>query len=82
MAAWHVAAFRSWQDRYGAVPVVIRRDIIEFKVARRPATREEALALAAEMYAYCPDIVDQGVGTVPALAATLMVSDWWYFWWD
>lgn len=80
--AWHVAAFRSWADRYGAVPVVMRRDVIEFKVARRPETRDEALALAREMYAYCPDIVDQGVGTVPALAATLMASDWWYFWWD
>ena len=82
MPAWHVAAFRSWADRYGAIPVVMRRDVIEFRVARRPETRDEATALATEMYAYCGDIVDQGVGTVPVLAATLMVSDWWYFWWD
>ena len=80
--AWHVAAFRSWRDRYGATPIVMRRDVIEFQVARRPKIREDALALAAEMYAYCPDIVDQGVGTLPKLSASLMASDWWYFWWD
>jgi len=35
-----------------------------------------------EMYSYCPDIIDQGVGTLEALAADLMAGHWWYFWWD
>ncbi|WP_292025277.1 DUF4253 domain-containing protein [Maritimibacter sp. UBA3975] len=78
----HVAAFRDWNARYGAVPVAMSGDVIEMEVTRRPATREDALTLAREMYEYCPDIVDQGSGTLSALAATLMVSDLWYFWWD
>ena len=32
--------------------------------------------------AYCPDIVDQGTDNLATLAAILMVSDWWFFWWD
>ncbi|MEO0682985.1 MAG: DUF4253 domain-containing protein [Pseudomonadota bacterium] len=81
-AQHHVAAFRSWRERYGAVPVVIQSDTIEMRVSRRPETREEAMALATEMYRYNEDIILQGDGCVPCLAATLMVSDWWYFWWD
>lgn len=52
------------------------------KVARQPQTREQALELAREHYVYCNDIVDQGLGTLSNLTATLMANDWWYFWWD
>jgi len=40
------------------------------------------MELAKEQYIFCNDIVDQGVGTVSALAATLLDSNYWYFWWD
>ena len=40
------------------------------------------LDLALEQYAYCNDIVDQGVETVGRLADGLMKSHNWYFWWD
>lgn len=81
-AEHHVAAFRSWRDRYGAELVRAGLDTVELRVKRRPQTREEALALAEEMYLYCEDILVQGYeGTAP-LAASLMASDWWYFWWD
>jgi len=79
---YHVAALKSWQDRYGAVPVLISGDVIELRVTRRPETREEALALAREQFLYSEDIVYQGVGSISELAASMMVSDWWYFWWD
>ena len=38
--------------------------------------------LALRMYAFCPDIVTQGVGSIWALADSLRASDIWYFWWD
>ncbi len=79
---YHVAALRSWRDRYGAEIVALSRDVMGLRVQRRPETRDEALALAREIFAYCPDIVLQGTGTLSALAATLMVSDLWEFWWD
>lgn len=79
---WHVAALRSWRDRYGAELVGISADTMNVRVQRRPQSRDEAIALAREQYAYCSDIVDQGVGTISQLARNLMVDDWWFFWWD
>ena len=38
-------------------------------------------ALAGRMYQFCPDIVDQGVGTVSNLASELQKGSI-YFWWD
>lgn len=77
-----VAAHRKWRTQYGAEIVGISGDVINMRVARRPATREEAMALAKEQYLYCSDIVLQGTDTLEALAMSLMESDWWYFWWD
>lgn len=34
------------------------------------------------MYALCADIVDQGTESIEALAAQLLVSNSWFFWWD
>jgi Domain of unknown function (DUF4253) len=81
-AEYHVAALRTWRDRYGAELVGLSSDTINLRVATKPKTREEALALARDQYIYCADIIDQGVGTYSALAADLMAGDWWYFWWD
>jgi hypothetical protein len=38
--------------------------------------------LAQAQYVYCPDIVDQGVESIEALAATLLGDPRWFFWWD
>lgn len=79
----HVAMLKSWDDKYGVELVAITPDTIELR--RRevtPMSREEAIALAQTQYLYCNDIVDQGVGSVAALAATVQVSRWWFFWWD
>ncbi len=79
---YHVAAFRSWRDRYGAELVTLAGDILEMRVARRPQSREEALALAREMYVYNNDLIDQAYRSLAPLAAALMASDYWAFWWD
>jgi hypothetical protein len=81
-AAYHVVALRTWRDRYGAELVGIDGDTLNFRVSRKPATREEALELARVQHVYCNDIIDQGVGSFRALAAELMAHDWWFFWWD
>lgn len=79
---YHVAALREWHDRFGADLVGINGDTMNVRVRTRPKDRGRSLALARDLYGYCPDIVDQGVETIAALAATLMGSDWWYLWWD
>src|SRR5438477_200927 len=43
---------------------------------------DEQLAVAEDQYWYCPDVVDQGVETVDALAIAQVASRRWFFWWD
>ncbi len=78
----HVSVLKRWEQRYGAELVGVTHDTIEMLVARPPRTRDDALALAYEQVAYCPDIVDQGAGTLDALAAVLVNGSVWFFWWD
>ena len=47
----------------------------------RSAVRD-ADALARRFYAFCPDVVEQGTGTVDALTRGLMESQRLYCWWD
>jgi hypothetical protein len=42
----------------------------------------DAGAMAKRMFAFCPDIVYQGTGTVDDLAAELEASNDLFFWWD
>jgi len=78
----HVAFFKSWFERYGAVVTAIGPDTVEFSVANPPKTMEEARILAREQFVYCADIVFQGVQSVENLAKVLVNGGNWYFWWD
>jgi uncharacterized protein DUF4253 len=81
-ASAHVAVLRRWSQLYGSQLVAMTHDVVECRVQRPPSTREAAMALAREQFAYCSDIVHQGVGTISALAASIMNASVWYFWWD
>jgi len=76
---YHVAALRHWRDHYGAELVGLEMDTLNLRVARKPATRGEAIELARLQYAYCNNIVDQGTNSLSVLAAELMAHDWWFF---
>jgi hypothetical protein len=78
----HAALFKYWNEKYGATVACIVNSMIEFTVTRPPRTRYEAMVLAKQHFAYCPDRVDQGTGSVEALAASLLNSSVWFFWWD
>jgi hypothetical protein len=78
----HCAFHREWQERFGAEITGMSGDVVECVVASPPTDRETAIALAWEQFWYCTDIVEQGCGSISALAATLLNSPYWYFWWD
>jgi hypothetical protein len=78
----HVAVLRHWNEIYGAEIISLTGDVLECTVSRPPTDKEAAFRLAHEQFLYCADIVHQGVGTLFALAAQLMNSRNWYFWWD
>lgn len=77
----HRAVAKYWFEEYGAVPAVMSMDILEY-VLPAPVPQERAMETAVEQYFFCSDIVEQGVGTVGALAGGLAKSKFWYFWWD
>lgn len=76
-----MAAAKYWNEKYGAVPAVMTHDVLQFTVPA-PVDSEQAMELALEQYAWCPDIVDQGCESVGALADGLAQSTVWFFWWD
>ena len=76
-----MAVAKYWFELYGAMPAVLTHDVLEYELPQ-PVGTEKALELAKEQYAFCADIVDQGVETVGVLADMLAKSKVWYFWWD
>jgi len=73
---------RSWEDRWAARVVEIGFDTMTLTVGIPPRDRQSALALAAEHFAFCPDNIWQGSGTILAYAESIQQSRTWSFWWD
>jgi len=78
----HVAIARQWHEHYGATIAATAGDTLEYFVERPPQDKGVAEQLAREHFLYCTDIVEQGVGTLRNLAATVLNAEYWFFWWD
>ena len=78
----HVAWHARWRALCGAEPIAVCGDTVECTVARPPTTQAVARALAKEQNAYCPDLVEQGAGSIGKLASSLLEAPAWTFWWD
>lgn len=78
------AVLRDWEDRFGARLLGAGFATLRVSVAAPPSTTEEALRVAAEHLAFCPDNVWQGAetGTLAEYADHLVGEDTWHFWWD
>lgn len=74
-----MARYRLWDQKYGLRLVGAGGDWIEAEFVRPP---EDWQAFAKELHAFCPDIVEQGVGDVDALAGELQETGRLYLWWD
>lgn len=81
--AEHVAILRYWNQRFGVQLRAMAHDVLELDVANPPASFADAVALAREQYGYAGDIVMQTEhDTIGTLAAALVGSAHWHFWWD
>ncbi|WP_030162073.1 DUF4253 domain-containing protein [Glycomyces sp. NRRL B-16210] len=79
--AEHAAVLRSWNRRFEAELVAMTYDVVELYVPHPPSA-EEAIGVAGEAYAYCPDLLDSGVPTLEDLAEHMIRSRAWYFRWS
>jgi hypothetical protein len=78
------AVVRDWERRFGVRVVGVGFADLFLSVAAPPTTLDEALPVAAEHFALCPDNVWQGQKpyTLAAYAERLVGINSWEFWWD
>ncbi|MEU8271151.1 DUF4253 domain-containing protein [Sphaerisporangium sp. NPDC049002] len=82
---WNVplaAVVRSWEDRFEARLVGLGFNTLDLSVAAPPVTSQHALHVAAEHWAFCPDAIVQGAGTLIDYAEEIRGKHIWSFWWD
>ena len=77
------AAVVKWMQQF-ARENDVTFDTIGFDLCggRFNAPPKDFLALARKIYAFCPDVVDQGTGDVEKLAAEMKRTNRFFFWWD
>jgi hypothetical protein len=76
------AVLRSWEERFGARVIGVGFADLYVSVAAPPADQGEALRVAAEHFAFCPDNIWQGKSPLTAYANGLIDAPIWHFWWD
>ena len=76
------AVLRGWEDRFGVRVVGVGFNTLDLSVAAPPVTTRHALHVAAEHWAFCPDSLFQGPGTLVDYAAQIRGKTSWSFWWD
>lgn len=81
-AAEHTAVLRHWEQQYRAEMVSLTDDGVGLVVGRPPSSHEAAMTAAEEIHAYCPDVVERGLGSMWALATTMAVSTAWSLRWS
>jgi hypothetical protein len=75
------AVLRSWEERFGARLVDVGFADIRLLVERPPRTVEAAERVAAEHVMLADECID-GRRDIPGIAARLVKSPVWAFWWD
>jgi hypothetical protein len=74
-----VKLIRIFDDKYSLDLIGAGGDWCQFTIQKKP---DDWMKIAKEAYAVCPDIVDQGTGTVEELANEMKRTNRLYFWWD
>ncbi len=74
-----IARLKKWDAEFGLVLSGVGFDWMEAQFQRQPANM---LEFAKEVYAFCPDVVDQGTETVEALAKEMKRTNTLFLWWD
>ncbi|MDX2391155.1 MULTISPECIES: DUF4253 domain-containing protein [unclassified Streptomyces] len=78
------AVLHDWEHRFGARVVAVGFDTLHLSVAAPPMSERDALLVAAEHFAVCPDNIWQGCRpyTLAAYAERITGAQRWDFWWD
>ena len=78
----HVAIFKEWFSTFGAEPFLMEGDTVMMHVKDPPITRDDAWRLACDQAVYA-EFDQSGIyADRKYLAASLIETNSWYFWWD
>jgi len=81
-AAGLAAVLGSWERRFGARAIALRRDTLFVSVAAAPTTRLQTAHIACEHFVFAPDNVLQNSDSFPEYVDALVNVNLWGFWWD
>jgi len=74
-----IRALAEWDRAWGIDVIHAETDTIELALTRMPP---DLSSFAREVYALCPDVVDQGTGSIEALQQEIATRRRVFLWWD
>lgn len=74
-----ISIMKEFDKKYSIDLIGASGDWCEFAIQREP---DDWMQLAREVYKVCPDVVEQGTGTIQVLADEMKKTKHLYFWWD
>ena len=74
-----ISIVRKFDEKYSLELIGASGDWCEFNIKKEPKDWDE---LANEVYQVCPDVVEQGTGSVESLKEIMKRTKRLYFWWD
>lgn len=74
-----IERYRRWDELYGLTLIGAGMDWLHAYFATPPSNWD---VFAQEVYEFCPDVVDQGTGSVEALSLEFQKMNGVYLWWD
>ncbi|MEU7162193.1 DUF4253 domain-containing protein [Streptomyces chrestomyceticus] len=81
--AKYSAVVGDWERRFGARVVAVGFSALHLSVAAPPTEKEDALLIAAEHFAACPDLLWQDCHpSLDSYAEGLIGAGHWELWWD
>jgi predicted small lipoprotein YifL len=74
-----VKKISEWKTKYGLIVIGCSRDWLQVEFDKLPGNIDD---FAKEVYEFCPDSVDQGVGTMDKLKLAITEMKGIWLWWD
>lgn len=74
-----VKKISEWKSKYGLIVIGCSRDWLQIEFDNLPTDLD---SFAKEVYEFCPDSVDQGVGTIDNLKESIKEMNGVWLWWD
>ncbi len=73
-----IKKIKEWDEKYGIEINTIDMDRIHGKFRQKIPVKE----MAKEIYAFCPDVIDQGYGSMEEFQKDLENTNAFWMWWD